>query len=140
MLSVRVSVGSFTRSPLMVTATVARGCPAGMVSVPDFAVKMQPFGDAFRSSALVVTSVRTTSGVFTVKALADALPLGAVPLGQAAKPIQAALRTFARGAAYDKWSISRQRFGLNDAICSRDDLPQPASVDLTSYLSFLRLG
>jgi hypothetical protein len=84
--------------------------------------------------------VRTASGVFTVKALADALPLGAVPLGQAAKPIQAALRTFARGAAYDKWSISRQRFGLNDAICARDDLPQPASVDLTSYLPFLRLG
>jgi hypothetical protein len=84
--------------------------------------------------------VRTTTGVYTVKALDDALPLGAVPLGQASKPIQAALRTFARGAAYDKWSISRQRFGLNDAICARDDLPQPASVDLTSYLPFLRLG
>jgi hypothetical protein len=84
--------------------------------------------------------VRTTNGVFTVKALDDALPLGAVPLGQASKPIQAALRTFARGAAYDKWSIARQRFGLNDAICARDDLPQPASVDLTSYLPFLRLG
>jgi hypothetical protein len=84
--------------------------------------------------------VRTTNGVYTVKALDDALPLGAVPLGQASKPIQAALRTFARGAAYDKWSISRQRFGLNDATCARDDLPQPASVDLTSYLPFLRLG
>jgi hypothetical protein len=84
--------------------------------------------------------VRTTTGVYTVKALDDALPLGAVPLGQAAKPIQAALRTFARGAAFDKWSIARQRFGLNDAICARDDLPQPASVDLTSYLPFLRLG
>jgi hypothetical protein len=84
--------------------------------------------------------VRTTTGVYTVKALDDALPLGAVPLGQASKPIQAALRTFARGAAYDTWSISRQRFGLNDAICARDDLPQPASIDLTSYLPFLRLG
>jgi hypothetical protein len=84
--------------------------------------------------------VRTTTGVYTVKALDDPLPLGAVPLGQASKPIQAALRTFARGAAYDKWSISRQRFGLNDALCARDDLPQPASIDLTSYLPFLRLG
>ena len=84
--------------------------------------------------------VRTTNGVFTVKALDDALPLGAVPLGQAARPIKAALRTFARGAAYDAWSIGRQRYALNNAICARDDLPQPASVDLTSYLPFLRLG
>ena len=84
--------------------------------------------------------VRTTDGVFTVKALGDALPLGAVPLGQAKPAIAAALRAFARGAAYEKWSVGRQRSALNDAICTRDDLPQPAAVDLTSYLPFLRLG
>ncbi len=84
--------------------------------------------------------VRTSDGSFTVKALADALPLGAVPLGQAKPTIAAALRGFARGAAFEKWSVAQQRSALNDAICARDDLPQPAAVDLTSYLPFLRLG
>ncbi len=84
--------------------------------------------------------VRTTDGVFTVKTLDAALPLGAVPLGQARPAIAAALRAFARGAAYETWSIGRQRFALNNALCARDDLPQPAAVDLTSYLPFLRLG
>jgi hypothetical protein len=84
--------------------------------------------------------VRTSAGSFTVKALADALPLGAVPLGQAKPTIAAALRGFARGAAFEKWSVAQQRAALNDAICARDDLPQPAAVDLTSYLPFLRLG
>jgi hypothetical protein len=84
--------------------------------------------------------VRTTEGVFTVKALDDALPLGAVPLGQAKPAIAAALRAFSRGSAYEQWSVGRQRYGLNNAICARDDLPQPAAVDLTTYAPFLRLG
>jgi len=84
--------------------------------------------------------VRTSDGSFTVKALADALPLGAVPLGQAKPTIAAALRAFARGAAFEQWSVAQQRAALNTAICARDELPQPAAVDLTSYLPFLRLG
>ena len=58
--------------------------------------------------------VRTSDGSFTVKALADALPLGAVPLGQAKPTIAAALRAFARGAAFEKWSVAQQRAALND--------------------------
>jgi hypothetical protein len=84
--------------------------------------------------------VRTTDGVFTVQALDDALPLGAVPLGQATPAISAALRSFSRGAAYELWSIGRQRYGLANAMCARDELPQPAAVDLTTYAPFLRLG
>jgi hypothetical protein len=87
-----------------------------------------------------VGRVRTSEGVFTVKAMDNSLPLGAVPLGQAKPAIQAALRSFGRGAEYERWSVSKQRFGLNDAICARDDLPQPAAVDLTAYAPFLRLG
>jgi hypothetical protein len=84
--------------------------------------------------------VRTSDGSFTVQALGDALPLGAVPLGQAKPTIAAALRGFSRGAAFERWSVAQQRSALNSAICVRDDLPQPAAVDLTSYLPFLRLG
>jgi hypothetical protein len=84
--------------------------------------------------------VRTSEGSFTVKPIADALPLGAVPLAKAAPAIQAALRSFARGAAFEAWTVGKQRYVLNNALCKGDDLPQPAAVDLTQFLPFLRLG
>ena len=85
-------------------------------------------------------TVRTGDGMFTVKPLRDALSLGAVPLGNVRPAIVAALRAFERGQAFERWTVVRQRSALNNAVCARDDLPQPAAVDLTSYLSFLRLG
>ena len=85
-------------------------------------------------------SVLTSTGTFSVKALQDASPLGAVPLGRARPAIVAALKSFARGAAFEKWTVGKQRAALNTATCAQDDLPQPAAVDLVQYLSFLRLG
>jgi len=84
--------------------------------------------------------VRTTEGTFRVKALDASLPLGAVPLGKATAAIRAALQAFARGEAFENWTVGKQRYVLNSAVCARDDLPQPSAVDLTSYLPFLRLG
>jgi len=86
------------------------------------------------------SSVLTSQGSYTVKALQDALPLGAVPVGQARPTILAALRAFARGVAFEHWTVAKQRGALNTATCARDDLPQPAAVDLVQYLPFLRLG
>jgi len=84
--------------------------------------------------------VRTSDGVYAVKALADPLPLGAVPFSRAKPAIAAALRQFARGLAFERWTVARQHGALATAICAKDDLPQPAAVDLTQYLPFLRLG
>jgi hypothetical protein len=84
--------------------------------------------------------VRTSEGSFTVKPLDDALPLGAVPLGKATPAIKAALRSFNRGEAFEKWTVGKQHAALNTAICAKDDLPQPSAADLTSYLPFLKLG
>jgi hypothetical protein len=84
--------------------------------------------------------VRTSEGVFRIKPLDDPLPLGAVPLAKASPSIKAALRAFARGEAFEQWTVGKQRAVLNTAVCARDDLPQPSAVDLTSYLPFLRLG
>jgi hypothetical protein len=86
------------------------------------------------------TVLQTSEGSFRVKALDDALPLGAVPLRKATPAIAAALRGFERGEAFENWTVGKQRYVLNTAICARDDLPQPSAVDLTSYLPFLRLG
>jgi len=85
-------------------------------------------------------TVRTSDGTFEVKALRNALSLGAVPLGSARPAIVAALKAFERGQAFEHWTVARQRGALNSAICARDELPQPAAVDLASYLPFLRLG
>ncbi|HSX21268.1 MAG TPA: hypothetical protein VLE97_00675 [Gaiellaceae bacterium] len=84
--------------------------------------------------------VRTGDGTFSVKPLRDALSLGAVPLANVRPAIVAALRAFGRGQAFEHWTIFHQRAALNTAICARDDLPQPAAVDLTSYVPFLRLA
>ena len=84
--------------------------------------------------------ILTSAGSFTVKPLEGALPLGAVPLARATPAISAALREFARGDAFEQWTVGRQRAALDSSVCARDDLPQPAAVDLTSYLPFLRLG
>ena len=85
-------------------------------------------------------NVLTSTGTFAVKALQDPSPLGAVPFGQARPAIAAALRTFARGVAFESWTVGRQRAALATATCAKDDLPEPAAVDLVQYLPFLRLG
>jgi hypothetical protein len=85
-------------------------------------------------------SVLTSTGTFTVKALQASSPLGAVPLGRARPAIVAALKAFAQGAAFESWTVARQRGALTTATCARDDLPQPAAIDLVQYLPFLRLG
>jgi hypothetical protein len=85
-------------------------------------------------------SILTSTGTFAVKALQDASPLGAVPLGRARPPIAAARRSFAKGVAFENWTVGKQRAALDTATCARDDLPQPAAVDLVQYVPFLRLG
>ena len=57
--------------------------------------------------------VRTSDGVYAVKALADPLPLGAVPFSRAKPAIAAALRQFARGLAFERWTVARQHGALD---------------------------
>jgi hypothetical protein len=85
-------------------------------------------------------SLLTSTGTFSVKALQDPSPLGAVPLGRARPAIAAALRAFSLGDAFERWSVGKQTAALATATCAKDDLPQPAAVDLTQFLPFLRLG
>jgi hypothetical protein len=86
------------------------------------------------------TVISTLDGSFTVKALDDPLPLGAVSLSRVRTAIAAALRGFARGQAFEQWTIDRQQRALAKTTCLRDQLPQPSAVDLVEYLPFLRIG
>jgi hypothetical protein len=81
----------------------------------------------------------TLLGTFAVRPLGPAQPLGALPISTVRPAIVAALRGFERAQAFERWTIARQNVVLNQTICLRDQLPQPAAVDLTEYLPFLRI-
>jgi hypothetical protein len=81
----------------------------------------------------------TLLGTFKVRPLGPSQPLGALPLSAARAGIVAALRGFERAQSFEHWTIVRQNRALNRTICLRDELPQPAAIDLTQYLPFLRI-
>ena len=81
--------------------------------------------------------VRTMIGNYAVRPLGETVELGALPLERARPAIAAALRSFARGVAFERWSSNRQGVILPTLICRRDDLPAPGAIDLSMYLPFL---
>jgi hypothetical protein len=85
------------------------------------------------------TKVVALDGTYDVTAHGEAQPLGAVPLELARTTISAALRAFARRAAFEQWSLGRQTYYFARTICRKDDVPEPGAVRLTSYLPFLSL-
>ena len=96
--------------------------------------------ELFTATAGRNSLVRTPLGSYTVKPLGDAVPLGLLPLGAVRPAIAGAIRSFARGAAYERWTTIHQKDALATAVCQRDDLPQPGVVDLTTYLPFLSVA
>ena len=85
------------------------------------------------------TRLATLLGTFSVRPLGPAQPLGALPLETVRPAIGAALRGFEKAQAFEHWTIAQQSVVLSRTICLRDQLPQPAAVDLTQYLPFLRI-
>jgi len=83
--------------------------------------------------------VATLLGTYAVKPLGPSQLLGALPLSTVRPAIVAALRGFERAQSFERWTITRQNVVLNQTICLRDQLPQPAAIDLTQYLPFLRI-
>ena len=90
-----------------------------------------PAGKKYRLSTLL--------GTFAVRALGPSQPLGALPLSAVRSAIVAALRGFERAQSFEHWTIVQQNRALSRTICFRDQLPQPAAIDLTQYLPFLRI-
>jgi len=82
-------------------------------------------------------AIRTMGGTFQVKALDDAVPLGALPLDLARQPVVDGLRSIAKSDHYESWLMARERQLDDQAVCRRDVQPDPGFVDLTDYLPFL---
>ena len=114
-------------------AAVARGGARGSRSPKSAPQRLfsLPTGRKSRLSTLL--------GTFAVRPLGPAQPLGALPLSKVRSAIVAALRGFERAQSFEHWTIRQQNHALNRTICLRDQLPQPAAIDLTEYLPFLRI-
>jgi hypothetical protein len=78
-------------------------------------------------------------GSYTVTALGEVETLGAVPLEHARHAIVAALSTYAKREAFERWTLARQRGLSTKTICQRDVMPQPSTIRVTDFLPFLSL-
>ena len=79
----------------------------------------------------------TIDGRFVVRALGPALPLFALPPARAQDVARAVLGRFAKDDVYQRWLRSRETALLADAVCARDEVPEPGDVDLTLWAPFL---
>jgi len=125
---------------LQVRLVQAKPRPSWLPAPKGFALSQVAPDTIFKLPRGRTSAVRTSEGEFTVKILNEPQTLGAVPISKVTSTIAAALRGFARGEAFDTWTVGKQRFILNNALCKGDDLPQPSAIDLTQFLPFLRLG
>jgi hypothetical protein len=83
--------------------------------------------------------IRTMRGTYQVRALAPALPLGAIPFGEARTAVSSALRGLEQADRYDSWLLTKEGVLSDQALCRRDQQPQVGVVPLTDYLPFLAL-
>ena len=84
-------------------------------------------------------TIRDMSGRYVVRALGEPMPLGALPLARARPAIGAALTAFARGDAFERWTVARQTAALRVTTCLRDDIPAPTALSLSTFVPFLSL-
>jgi hypothetical protein len=71
--------------------------------------------------------------------IGETAPLGTFPYDQAKTAVVRALTAQEKEDAFAVWSRRRQNQSLSRLACRADQLPQPASIDLTEYAPFLAL-
>jgi hypothetical protein len=82
-------------------------------------------------------SIDTVDGRFAVRPLGPSLPLVALAPADARSVARGVLGRFAKDAVYDRWLRGAESRLLQSAVCARDDVPSPGSVDLTVWAPFL---
>lgn len=93
----------------------------------------------FEMASRHTATLRTAEGVFKVRALEDAAPLGAVSLTIARPAIVRELTRERRADAYVAWTIRQQKNAESRLVCERDRLPEHGVVSLSSFAPFLSL-
>jgi hypothetical protein len=94
----------------------------------------------FRLGSRRSLALQTVEGVFAVRALGRAQPLGTMPLSVVAPAIRVALESFARGDAFEEWTTNVQTAELANSVCRGDDLPAPGPAQVSSFVPFLAVG
>jgi hypothetical protein len=85
------------------------------------------------------STVWSPLGPVQVRPLGPPQPLAALSVSDVRAGIRAALMAQAREDHFQEWLLAAQRNALSEAICWRDQMPEPSEVDLTNYLPFLAL-
>ncbi len=124
---------------LLVRRVHASPRPPWMAARTGFAVAQAAPQRLFTLPTGRMSRLATLLGTFAVRPLGPAQPLGALPLSAVRPAIVAALHGFERAQSFEHWTIQQQNHALNRTTCLRDQLPQPAAIDLTEYLPFLRI-
>ena len=124
---------------LLVRRVRVTPAPPWLAARTGFAVEESAPQRLFSLPAGRKSRLSTLLGSFAVKPLGPTQPLGALPLPAVRSAIVSALRGFERAQSFEHWTIAQQNHALNRTICLRDQLPQPAAIDLTEYLPFLRI-
>jgi hypothetical protein len=81
--------------------------------------------------------IDTPDGVFHVRPLGPAVPLGLLPAEVGRAVAKSSLQRLARRNVYASWLAEQQRALLGGATCLRDDLPEPGPTDLSPFVPFL---
>lgn len=96
-------------------------------------------GQVFALAAGRLVKLHGVDGVYALRVVGESQPLGSIPLSQARPAISSALAAFERRAAFERWTVGRQEYSLQLAICTRDEMPTPGTIRLVGYLPFLSL-
>jgi hypothetical protein len=81
--------------------------------------------------------IDTPDGVFRVKPLGPAVPLGLLPAPTGRAVAQASLQRLAKANVYASWLAAQERAQLDGATCLRDDMPATGATDLSPFVPFL---
>jgi hypothetical protein len=108
--------------------------------VKGFALEAVAPAGVFGLASRATRTLQTFNGEYTVSAVANAQPLGSLPLAIVAHAIRVALTSFAQGDAFGQWTTKVQAAELPRTICRGDDLPLPAPVELETFAPFLSVA
>ncbi len=128
-----------TYAPVLARRLVVSPAPSWLPTGVGVALATSAPESVFRIARGQRVTLRTAEGVFTVKAVDDAIALGAYPYEVARPAIVAALRSERRADAYAAWTIRMQDAAESRLVCERDRLPELGVVTLSTYAPFLSL-
>lgn len=128
-----------TYAPVLARRLVASPAPSWLPDGRGTALATSAPEDVFRIATGQQVKVRTAEGVFTVKAIDDTAPLGALPYDVVRPAIVDALRRERRADAYAAWTIRAQKAAESRLVCERDRLPELGVLTLSTYAPFLSL-